>query len=573
MRDGTRIAVDVLLPEGLEAGRRVPAVVLQTRYVRGFDYRWPFGRFLRGRFDATAEEIVRHGYAWLMVDARGSGASFGTRPYPYAPDEVHDGEEVLDWIVAQPWSNGRVGAWGSSYDGGAALFLASRRHPALRAIMPRFVMFDAYAEGVFPGGLHLKWLTDTWGSLATALDKNAPHEFVGVKARVAVRGARPVTGDSDASLLRAAVAEHGGNGDVRALVDGIVYRDDPSPTHPELTLAAISPHACMDDINASGVAPYVVTSWLDASFVLSGIHLFLSSSHPHRKLTIGPWDHGAWNNISPFSAAQKPEFDHDGEALRFFDCHLKDVRTGILNEAPVHYFTMGEERWKSAATWPPPGAKPVRLYLAPEGRLTECPPSEAEAFDELVPDYGVGTGSRSRWDSLVNLDHGPIEYPDRAAQDARLPCYTTAPLDSPVEVTGHPMVEIYVSSTADDGSFFVYLEDIWPDGRVVYVTEGLLRAAFRDIPDSPPAYPSPVPIRRYLRSDARPLVAGEVARLPFDLYPISYRFDRGHRIRVVVANADADHFVPIPKRPPRLRYHRSRIHASHIELPVMGGGG
>ncbi|MBL7315352.1 CocE/NonD family hydrolase, partial [Escherichia coli] len=95
--------------------------------------------------------------------------------------------------------------------------------------------------------------------------------------------------------------------------------------------------------------------------------------------------------------------------------------------------------------------------------------------DEYVVDQTAGTGERSRWRSQVGIG-GHVCYPDRKAQDAKLLTYTSAPLDHPLEVTGHVVVTLFITSTSSDGTFFVYLEDVDPRGRVAYITEGQLRA-------------------------------------------------------------------------------------------------
>jgi len=116
-----------------------------------------------------------------------------------------------------------------------------------------------------------------------------------------------------------------------------------------------------------------------------------------------------------------------------------------------------------------------------------------------------------------------------------------------------------------DGRLFAYLEDVAPDGRVAYVTEGQLRALHRRL--SRDRAPLGVPARSFRREDAQPLPAGEIGEIVFDLLPISWRFERGHRVRLALAGADADHFVA--SRPSTLRVHRSRRHPSYLELPMV----
>jgi uncharacterized protein len=569
MRDGVRIAVDIYLPEGIEPGKRIPAIVMQTRYIRSLHGRWPFKRLVKGRFFRLVTAFVRRGYAWVYADARGSGASFGTRSHPYGADEIADAGELIDWVVSQPWSDGQVGAWGSSYTGGSALRIAATGHPALKAIMPRFAMFDMYADAVFPGGLHLRWLTDAWSTLAGALDDNRIHKFVGLRAKVATKGIAPVDGDTKKKLLALAVADHAANGDVADLVKGITYRDDSPKDRPGETLDQLSPHGHLQGLKEADVAMYFVSGWMDAAFIRSQTNLYMNLKGPKTKLTIGPWDHGGYQNVSPIVVRRRPRFDHIAEALRFFDKHLKGVETGIHAEAPVHYFTMVEEAWKTAPTWPPPGATPTRFYFSERGGLTSSAPSGTDGGDDYRVDMKVGSGSRSRWNSLINLRHRAIRYWDRAVQDKRLLVYETKPLGASQEVTGHPLARIWLSSDAEDGAIFVYLEDVAPDGRVTYVTEGLLRALHRRVSPEAAPYETPTPAHSFKRHDGRPLTPGQPTELLIELYPTSYLFKARHRIRVAIAGADKDHFAPVNQEAPRLRIHRSRDRASSIELPLM----
>jgi putative CocE/NonD family hydrolase len=113
MRDGVRIAVDLYLPRTMAPGVKLPTVLLQTRYFRAHRVAWPASAFWPGLLEPRIARFVKNGYAFVAVDARGSGASFGTRTQEWSPDEVRDGAEIMDWIVAQPWSNGRSARLGS----------------------------------------------------------------------------------------------------------------------------------------------------------------------------------------------------------------------------------------------------------------------------------------------------------------------------------------------------------------------------------------------------------------------------------------------------------------------------
>lgn len=170
VRDGVRIAVDVYLPTSLVPGTRLPAIFHQTRYFRAHDVRWFATPFFRGVLEPTIARYVARGYAYVVIDTRGSGASFGTRSQEFAPDEVRDAYEIADWIVARPWSSGSIGAVGGSYEGAVTEFLAGTGHPAVKAIIPQNCLFDAYTDMAFPGGVPFSRFLRLWGPATAALD-------------------------------------------------------------------------------------------------------------------------------------------------------------------------------------------------------------------------------------------------------------------------------------------------------------------------------------------------------------------------------------------------------------------
>ena len=245
---------------------------------------------------------------------------------------------------------------------------------------------------------------------------------------------------------------------------------------------------------------------------------------------------------------------------------MKGKSTGLQQDAPVHYYTMVEGVWKAAPSWPPP-AESVRYYLAEEGALGAERPRLDSASDEYLVDYSHGTGAASRWNSLMGW---PVDYPDRAEADQKLLVYDSPPLERDVEVTGHPVATLYVASTADDGVFLAYLEDVDESGRVTYVTEGVLRGVHRRIGKRRPADTPGVPYRSFERPAGRPMVPGGVTALVFDLLPTSYLFQQGHSIRIALAGADRDHFALIPSQgPPTWTVLRDAAHPSHVALPVV----
>lgn len=577
-RDGIRLAVDLYLPAPAAASETVPAILIQTRYIRRRVYKPGAGQLspAMGR-EAQVAPLVARGYAVVVVDTRGSGASFGYRTSEISAEEVADGADLCDWIVAQPWSNGRIGSTGSSAEGSTAESLLRNRHPAVKAAAIRHSLFDFYTDMLAPGGVRSSWFIQTWAALTTAMDQNRMEEALAgmgggplAQSALLTAGVAPVDDDHDGALLADAVAAHRDNYDLVNAMRMIVFRDDTEPLFAAETQDHNSPLWYLDDLIASGAAVYSWCGWYDGAFTSAAIKRWVALRDHGCRLILGPWDHGG-QLPDPRTPTRVPAFDHVGEMTRFFDPYLKGVPTGIEDEPPIHYFTVGEGRWKACDSWPPPGFTPTPLYLGPEGSLVRAAPSGEKDADVYRVDFRASSGLGSRWRTQANLQGAVIGWPDRAEQDALLLVYDSEPLAHDVEVTGHPVVTLYLDVDGTDTAVRAYLEEVTPAGEVRYVTEGVLRALCRAERPGPHPWDRLEPYHTFLRSDARPLESGEVAELRFGLFACSYLFRAGSRIRVALAGADADNFerIPVVGPAPVWRVQRTATHPSHITLPMI----
>ena len=192
--------------------------------------------------------------------------------------------------------------------------------------------------------------------------------------------------------------------------------------------------------------------------------------------------------------------------------------------------------------------------------------------DLLRLDPVAGSGPLNRWNT--NLTGQPVVYPDRAGVDRKLPSYTSAPLRRATRVTGLGRVTLTVTGVrgARHGALHAYLEDVRPDGHVVYVTEGELDLADRaTLPnrENPPWRRLRTP-RSYASADAAPFPLGEPQRVTFDLLPTSVLFRAGDRIRVTIAAADPDAFsLQPPNGKAAYRIGHGGTTQSYVELPVV----
>lgn len=555
MPDGVRLAVDLFLPRGLAPGTRLPAVLVSTRY-------W---RAAQGQPIGPQERFwLSRGYAFVSADVRGTGASFGQWFYPWSPQEVEDLGHLVDWIAGQPWSDGQVGSIGTSYTGNTAQLVAASNRPAVKAVVPRFIDFDAYADLIYPGGVVNRFLIGDWGRMVHAMDMN---EVPGAP------GVRPVDGDSGTALLASAVRDHQGNPPLHESLEGTTYRDDAVVGFGGASNDLVGTYRYREAIERSGVPIFGWASWLDAGTSQGLVNRFMNWSNPGITV-IGPWSHGGGHHASPYRPAghstEPPSPVQSEQAACFFNQFMKGGAHGMEERALV-YYTLGEEAWKKTTTWPVRGTRMERWYLAEGKALARSAPTAAEASDRYEVDFGVTTGTRNRW--YTQLGGDDVVYDERSAMDARMLTYTSEPLAEDLEVTGHPIVSLYVTSTATDGNFFVYLEDVAPDGKVTYVTEGMLRALHRRLSNDPPPYRTVYPYRSFLKQDGMPLVPGRTATLTFPLFPTSVLFRQGHRIRIALAGADHDTFARLPAEGEvTITVSRSRVEPSFVELPVVPKG-
>ncbi|HUR50310.1 MAG TPA: CocE/NonD family hydrolase [Acidimicrobiales bacterium] len=540
MRDGVRVALDVWVPPAAANGP-VPTALRSTRYRRSVvddaiaDHVGPIGV---GRW-------MRSGFALVEVDARGTGASFGVWPRPWDDDQRDDLYEICDWIVAQSWSDGTIGGFGTSYDGTTAHLLAATGHPAVKAVIPRFALFDAYGHIAAPGGVVLEWFLKTWSSGNDTLDGLSERADPAVAAMVTGR-VRPVDGPDGDELLAQAQNEHASNWYLwGSIAEGDIDRERMVGSD-GVSVEQGTPFGRVGALRENRVPMWVWSAWYDGAYAAAALAQ-LADLDLDVRVTIGPWSHGAvWTPLgsqynrdawlSPTTTEQQ------GLMAAFLRRHaVGDVADP--SPARLRYYTLGAEEWREADQWPPHGVSMQDWHLNSDGRLDRRREDEGGA-DVYDVDWDATTGTQTRWHTLIGGP--PIVYPDRREQDLRLLTWTSEPLRDAYEVTGTPAIELHVRSTATDGAFHVYLEEVSPDGTVTYLTEGELRARHRKLADGPPPYETFGPWHTHSVDDAEPLVPGEVAQLVFTLWPISVVVPAGHSLRLALAGADAGVFARVP---------------------------
>ncbi len=565
MRDGVRIAVDVYLPQGPTAPKAFPTIVIATPYYRRFATAGPVAEYSPMAF-RYRDAFVPRGYAMVVVDVRGTGASFGARDSFRSPNEREDFREIADWIVAQPWSDGRIGATGISYPGAASLFLAGTGHPAVKAVAPLFVINEIYADQLYPGGMLSKVWTGLYNDCIVALDHNQTEEIkkFAYFGDPAYRGPAPVDGDPEGVLLGEAMHQHRQSFNLHDAAPEYAFRGEGLLHDPALTLEVCSPYHYFDQIRPE-CAILSCSGWFDGSGYSSAtVSRFNTLKRDNHFLLLGPWDHGARTNASPWRDRQVPRFSLWGEVVRFFDEYLMEGVTGLRDEQRIHYFSVHGEEWRAADAWPP---VPRSTYHLAPGALAATAPAPARVGYQV--DFATTTGERTRYERL-GLQDIPVYYDDWNGREAALLTFDTAPFEAAMELTGHAVARLALTSSQTDAGVFVYLSEVDAAGRSHYVTEGMLRAMHRATGEAPPNYWSDWPYHPYTRAAARLLRPGERVTLEIGLLPVSWVFERGSRLRVSIAGADAQHFPQVPHgRPPKLEICCGGADGSTISLPLQ----
>ena len=397
--------------------------------------------------------LVKHGYAVVVADARGTGASFGYKPYQFNREEVLDSKDLIEWIARQPWCSGKVGMFGGSQMGGVQLLIAAVRPAGLVSIMPGVMTIDQFMR--HPNGVYL-------GMPGKPGVQIPPETF------------RPVDADASGLMAADAVKEHQRNFSLDRMFPGpYVFRNGYISEMQDMPAIVSSPITYSDEIKASGIKMYNVAGWFDQASTSQ----FAAWRLWGGKLIMGPWNH-------------MMTFDSEIvriETLRWMDYTLKDIQNGILDEPSIRYYTFNApegREWKSASQWPLPQQNPTKYYFTAGQTATVksvndgglgpvCPPSQSP--DKYRVDYSVRV-----FDGNFKENARVWEGDMTGGTDSRGLTYTSGILSADIEVTGHPLVRLWVSSTSEDGDFHVFLEEV--DGRTgksLFVTNGMIRASNR----------------------------------------------------------------------------------------------
>jgi putative CocE/NonD family hydrolase len=527
MRDGVRLAIDIFRParNGVAISEPLPVVWMHSPYNR----RPKGGKSEAEVYPGKALDLVKYGYVVAVADFRGLYASFGQNKLynngEYVGAAWNDAYDVTEWLARQPWSSGKIGMWGCSATGGSQLQAAATRPPSLKAIFPMSPNFDAYEFANYGGAPSV-----SQASPGSAAERDAQ--------------ASPVDGPDGPRLLAEAHAEH--NDDLGNQRD-LPFRDSPSATLGADWWRRASPSSYVDQFRKPGLGIYAAGNWDESNTKIAPALVYGNTAKGQAKLILGPHGHCGWAD----TAAQ------DGlviqtEELRFFDYWLKGVDNGVMSEPAVTYYTYNApagHQWRQANAWPLPNETRVKFFLHSGALTRDAPPAGRDAVAMGEPAKAVSTHLQQAPGGLL---------------------YETAPLPDGVEVTGYPVVDLWMSADVADADVVTELSDVAPDGSTrSYQMVGRLRASHRKLSPAPYA-DFGLPYHSHLRKDVEPLRAGQAAEVKFAMTPMSYLFPKGHRIRLSVTFSDPDTKDGRKAEAAVLSGPRT---PSTIELPIIPAGG
>lgn len=514
-RDGERLATDVYLPireAGMNVGK-VPAVLVRT----------PYGK---GNHVEMYYRFVQRGYAVVIQDTRGREDSTGRwQPNYY---EVEDGDDTLNWIAAQDWSDGQAAMTGGSYLGYVQWAAAASGNSHLKAMLSSVCAGSAFADLPRRGGCF------TSGMLAWAFAMSEQRMREDLMCRE----------DWDDVL------------DLR-----------PLETIPEKALGREIPfltewlkHEDLDDFwkrsswkerySGPPVPALIMSGWFDDNGMGTTEALDLVRDWPEGtwKAILGPWKHSGNAEYDLHGIPMGEDalrYDIDLICMMWLEHFLKGVENGIEKNPKVLYYTLGENRWKTAETWPPQCVKIQRMDLHSE--------KNSYVYDPDCPATHI-----------IDMSENELEVPEDYTEEEKREdylIYSTEVLKEPVTVTGDLQVHLLVSCDCPDTDFVFRLLDVDENGRSVKLADGVISAKYRE------GFERPV----YME-------AGNIYEIPLRTTKISNTFLPGHRIRFTVTSSAKNFIFPNSntekgfnsekRQKAHVTVHQEGEFCSYVELPI-----
>ena len=512
-RDGVTLYADIYRPAG---DGSFPVLLQRTPYNK--NYTADFGRL-----------ASEHGFMVVVQDVRGRYTSEGEW-YPFK-HETDDGYDTVEWAAGLPHSNGKVGMFGGSYVGATQMLAAIGHPPHLAGICPVVTASNYHENWTYQGGAFEQWFNESWTSglaqdTANRLIKHDTNALVGDSVLpltdYPVFNVKPASG----SQLTRELAPYFIDWLEHPLYDSYWKQWAIDENYDKIEVPALTIAAWYDLFQGGSLENFLgMKAHAGNEAARKGQRLIITiGGHAGTGRKIGAVDFG------PAAA----EYDENALTLEWYEYLFQGKQNEFASDKPVRIFVMGENKWRDEAAWPLARAKETKYYLHSEGKANSdagdgslsLEAKGATAPDSFVydPANPVPTVGGPLCCDPEHLAAGPQDQKDvEARQDVLV--YSTPVLDRDIEVTGPVRLDLFAKSSAVDTDFTAKLVDVWPNGFAQNLTEGILRARFRDS-----------------ETEATPIIPGKVYEYKIDVWSTSNVFLKGHRIRLEVSSSNFPRF-------------------------------
>ena len=539
MRDGVKLSADIYLPKAQD---QFPTVLMRTPYSNNIDSLIEKGR-----------RLADAGYACVIQDCRGRWDSDGDY-YPFREGE--DGYDTQEWIGRQAWSNGKIGMAGGSYVGLVQWQSAPHRSQFLTCMAPRVICCDYFSGLVYPGGAFQLNVLMTWGMRTNGRTGQSIdfHNWT-----EAFRTLPVATMDEQAGRNLSFWKDWVQHATYDAYWDAI----NDEKRWGEIAAPALNMGGWYDLY-----APHTFTNF-------NGLRLHGRTPAARRsKLIVGPWPHALSTSTrtGDIDFGAHSMVDLEMLELRWFDYWLKGIDNGIVDEPPLRLFIMGANQWRDEFEWPLARTTWQKWYLRSrgdantlrgDGALSPQAPAD-EPADHFVydPNNPVQTMGGNNCCSPHIVPWGPYDQRPVEMRGDVL-CYTSAPLEADLEVTGPIRLVLYAATDGPDTDWTAKLVDVSPTGYAKNLCDGIIRARYRESLTNPAL-----------------LAADQIYEYTIEVGVTGNVFRSGHRIRVEISSSNFPRFDRNPNtghelgmdaemRVARQTVVHTPAYPSHIVLPVI----
>lgn len=477
MRDGIRLSTDIYLPSDKSRSKeKLPTILFRTPYGKRIGF-------------ALLSQCISKGYAIVTQDTRGRFESEG-KSMSFL-DDVNDGYDTVEWIASQQWSNGKVGTFGMSAMGIVQYLMHISKPPHLTCQYIMAASQDLINDTIYQGGGFARSLTLGW--LKT---NKFPFE----------------------------------------IAELIISRENYKELQEKVSLRNHYSEINIPILHLAGWYDIFLQSTINA---FEGIQKYGGQEAKEKqKLIIGPWTHSGIGSITGTMQGElryppNSQFNWFLKYVDWFDECLKGEDKGIEKSPKVNYYVMGDcnspnspgNEWRTSDVWPPVYVKERKFYFFPDGTIsTERPTLKNGKGGTINFIADPANPVPTRGGANLFLKAGPMDQRSIESRDDVV-TFSTPPLEKPLEVTGRIKVFLCASTDVVDTDFVAKLTDVYPDGRSMLLTDGIVRASYRNGLN-----------KREL------LVPGKVYQFEIDLWSTSIIFNKDHRIRVAIAGSNFPKF-------------------------------